>query len=475
MGSAAVIPPLPDGFKLDAPQQGTIPPLPQGFTLDQTPGSISGRSGQPNSMQAAPGENTPEALARREAEHPVLTAVGKGSGEALGDVWNTVKGMVTHPVESAGGLVSAGNDVYLHIKQSIPIIQAYEGARSQGKGVIESLNEANEEARKQHEATDILKQRVDEFKKNPGQESVRAIANAATIAATMWDGGKLNPGSLPAATESAAVEAPAAAAATEAAPAAAKPGIVSKVTAPLQKSSVQPALQQSIRDAVGSVADEAGVAKPDAKSIGKVVENTADNVYAKSKGLYKVVDEATGGRVQRFSDRLKNIQRQLDNLTGTEEDIAKEESLLKARQQTEDAMQDAFADAKAKGVDPKVVDEASNAFKKSQALYDLNHNVRMARSGASPDIVDPKAAAKNPEIVDPEKFFKRIDQLHGSGRLQEALGDKGAEALYKKANDAVLQYRKVLLNQNRAKTALKYGEYAAGAGGAGLVVRQFTQ
>jgi hypothetical protein len=193
---------------------------------------VQGARPQGTSYQATPEESTPEghaaAVAQREKDNPTLTAIGKGSGEALGDIWDSVKGMVSHPVDTAGGAVGAGAGLYEHIKESIPILHSYEQARSQGKGVLESLSAANDKAKEISQARDGIKQRVDEFKKQPGIASVRALGDAATMAATIWDGGELNPANLASdAAEAApvAAETPAAATTSEAA-APAKPGVV---------------------------------------------------------------------------------------------------------------------------------------------------------------------------------------------------------------------------------------------------------
>src|SRR5690348_489140 len=83
-----------------------VAPTPAGqIQWDSTPDTSALTSKQTGtSYQATPDESTPEghaaAVAQREAQHPLLTAIGKGSGEALTDVWDTVKGMVTHPVDS---------------------------------------------------------------------------------------------------------------------------------------------------------------------------------------------------------------------------------------------------------------------------------------------------------------------------------------------------------------------------------------
>jgi hypothetical protein len=49
-------------------------------------------------------------------------------------------------------------------------------------------------------------------------------------------------------------------------------------------------------------------------------------------------------------------------------------------------MQEAFNDAEAKGGDPKLVDEANATFKKSQALYDLDSNIKKTVSGGRPSV-----------------------------------------------------------------------------------------
>jgi hypothetical protein len=237
----------------------------------------------------------------------------------------------------------------------------------------------------------------------------------------------------------------------------------------IRKAPVLDALKQIIRETANTTADESQVAQPEAKSIVKTVEELADNVFAKSKEQYRLLDEATGGRVQRFTDRLQNIQRQLRELTGTEEDAAKEGKLLQAQHETETAMEEAFEDAKKSGVDARTVDEASANFKKAQALYDLDSTVKKVTTGMRPDIGETASAVKNPETINAEKFFDRVNKLHQSGRLQEALGETGADNLLTRANDAVVQMRRVTRNQKIAVGAAKKvaggAATALGAGG----------
>lgn len=257
-----------------------------------------------------------------------------------------------------------------------------------------------------------------------------------------------------------------------------------KALTPINPESVQPEVQGTIRGTAENAASEAGVAKPAAKSIVKSIQESADNIYAKSKAQYRILDDAVDGRIQRFQEKLDANRRALRNLTGTEADETTEAKLLKAQKEIEDSMTEAFDDAKKKGVDPKLVDEAKANFKKSQALYDLNNAVEKTTTGMRPDVGNPETAAKNPEVTDPEKFFKRVNDLHRTGRLQDALGEKGADQLLEKANEGVLKYREVLRrneqiagNQKIARgvgKALTYGA-AGGLGIAGVekLVRQF--
>jgi hypothetical protein len=60
--------------------------------------------------------------------------------------------------------------------------------------------------------------------------------------------------------------------------------------------------------------------------------------------------------------------------------------------------------------------------------------VKKATSGMRPNIGDASSAAKNPEFVDPSKLFSRVNNLYDSGRLQEAVGEQGANNLLEHNN-----------------------------------------
>jgi hypothetical protein len=193
---------------------------------------------------------------------------------------------------------------------------------------------------------------------------------------------------------------------------------------------IQPNLQQGIRDTMDRVAEENGVAKSTAPSIRDVVRETADNIYAKSKSQFATLDEATGGNVSRFDEQLRNVNRALSNVT----DDAEEAKLLARKTNLESSQDEAFEQARAQGVDPKLVDEAKANYKKAQALYDVDNHVKMSTSGTRPEIGKP--GAQTPEVLDPKKLSSRLNKVYDSGRLQDAVGDDNAQSLLAHADDA---------------------------------------
>jgi hypothetical protein len=235
--------------------------------------------------------------------------------------------------------------------------------------------------------------------------------------------------------------------------------IVDTITAPFRESAAQPSLQAGLRDTAATVANDAEVAAPTSPSIYKTVEEAADNVLAKAKSQYAVLDQATGGKVQRFMDRLDNIRQSLNGLTGTEEDVAKEASLLKAQKETEDAMQDAFNEARESGVDPDTLKVADQNFKQSQALYDLDTAINRSTSGKPLGVGETNGL---PETVDPKKLAPRITALWKSGRLQQGIGTDNTADLVDYVSTAAKAQRDAIRNKLILKIALP----AAGATGA---------
>jgi hypothetical protein len=375
---------------------------------------------------------------------------GAGQYEKTVDTRPMVKAMGEEAVSMGkgvltAGLPQAGIDVYQKLQELPVTFRAYENARQSGKGVMDSLSAANDAQKKIDDAKNVLQQRIKEFSTNPDKATGRAIVDLVPV--ILGAGLEAPPASIaPMEGSEAAAEAASAPAThvynevtgkltpieSAVSKAVAKSGLPegqAPSVAPTGES-IQPTLQQGLRDTMSKVARENGVAPSTAPSIRDVVKETADNIYAKSKSQFGVLDEATGGNVSRFDEQIRNVNRALQNVT----DDAEEAKLLARKSSLEASQEGAFEEAKAKGVDPRLVDDAKANYKKAQALYDVDNHVKMSTSGTRPNIGKP--GAQTPEIVDPKKLSSRLNKVYDSGRLQDAAGEDNAQALLTHADNA---------------------------------------
>jgi predicted GNAT family acetyltransferase len=207
----------------------------------------------------------------------------------------------------------------------------------------------------------------------------------------------------------------------------------------------------------------APVAPKASASIRDTASDLGDKVMAESKADYQALDEATNGRFQRFRDRMEAGRRQLRDAITPED----EAPILKKMKETEDEMNDAYAEAKAKGVPPQIVDRADANYKKANALYDLDNAIKKSTSGAHPGVSHPDLVADQPETLDPKGFHRRINGMYDSGRLQEALGEKHANTLFDTTLEHSGAYDKIIRNRKVASGLGKGAAAALGLGTAG--------
>ena len=146
---------------------------------------------------------------------------------------------------------------------------------------------------------------------------------------------------------------------------------------------------------------------------------------AKSQGIYQQLDQASGGRWQRYDDALKNIQDKMDEVNGVDDDAY--DRLETKRNDIETSQAQMIEDLKAKGIDPKTADAAVAHYKQAMALRDLDKAVKASTTG------DIASGATKSESVNPKAFTARIQKLYDSGRLKQAVGDSGAKALLQEA------------------------------------------
>jgi hypothetical protein len=232
--------------------------------------------------------------------------------------------------------------------------------------------------------------------------------------------------------------------------------IVSSVWDSASGKTIQRSLQSGIRDTLEVTAREAEVAtvrNGAQPAIRNSVRSVADSVEAKAKGLYAEIDSATAGRYTNATRELGNVNRKLREVAGV--DDALEDKLIAKRAKLESDIEDLLKMAEKEGVSPEVAQAARTSWKKSQALYDLDIQVKASTFGN---------AKNSPEVVDPSKLVTRLQKLEDSGRLQEALGPEQADALLQKAHDALEAMGSHGKKVKAAKTVGKYvGLPAAGA------------
>lgn len=161
----------------------------------------------------------------------------------------------------------------------------------------------------------------------------------------------------------------------------------------------------------------------------------ARTVLGVAKNDFATLDEASGGRWQRFNDQIQNVANKMDEVAGIDDDHF--EALQAKRTQLEQAQAKMVEQLKAEGqVDPTIADRAQTLYRRGMALNDVNKAAQMATERQA----IPGAGAV--ERVNPDKFGLRLAKLNdvpldgGPSRLQQALGPEGAQRLIQATDDA---------------------------------------
>lgn len=189
---------------------------------------------------------------------------------------------------------------------------------------------------------------------------------------------------------------------------------------------IQNDFHQSVRDLFDNVSKEAGVQPKPAESLRDVAANTAAAIKGKASGLYKQLDQAIGGtRFQTYDEQINNVKRALRNSAGIDPDA--DGRLIERINSLEDAKAAALDQAKAAGVDPKLIDQANAAWRQASALEDLSKHIQASTSGLRGDLAQGVNAA--PESLSPAKLASRANRMYNTGRLQQALGEDHADEL----------------------------------------------
>jgi hypothetical protein len=343
--------------------------------------------------------------------------VAKGAGEeALG----MAKGLAT----SIPG-VEAFSDIPLEFR-------TFEQARQSGKGILDSSKAASEALARKRDVLNQLGDRVKEFSEHPDTATGRMITDMVGMAL----GSKVMGGEAAGAGEA------------EGAEAASEPGIVKQVIK--GKDVAQPAAKGALQEAAGTKASSLR------ESLTEPIEQAETN----AKDLYKQIDDATGSDIKALGEKLRVANRAMRKSVSESED----EALTTRRDQITERIKEAKQQARAKGVDPKVLDQADEEFKRMSALTDVEKKVFK-----NPDIVQGDEARGTPSTVDIDKAVKALQKLqdsekYGGPRLEQAFGEEGAKKLLDKFYGAQRQGVHAMKMQQIAK----WLAIAAGASGGAM-------
>jgi hypothetical protein len=246
----------------------------------------------------------------------------------------------------------------------------------------------------------------------------------------------------------------------EAAAAAPKPGTLQNIKTVIKnpkaivsedaaKATAQPATQSAVRGAASGAAKGANVAESGG-SAAKSIEDVADGVFAKSKGLYKQIDDATGGKFSGNQKLIQNVDKEL-RMASSDEEV---NALQSQRAKYIDQQEQMFDEAAGKGVPKETVNQAKASYKHANALYDLDRQIKLSTKGVPSEIAEEGSA---PESIDPKGLSDRINKMYRSGRLQEALGEDGAK-------DFVNKVSRAAQSQKGALSAAKTIKWIVGLG-----------
>ena len=147
---------------------------------------------------------------------------------------------------------------------------------------------------------------------------------------------------------------------------------------------------------------------------------------AAADALYEEMDK-TGVDVKNLTQKLRNTERKLTQLTDTPEDQVLEAKLLKSREGLIEKIKDS-------GVSEDQINEADTQFQKTKALSDIQ-----SRIFKNPSVVEGDVTHGTPETVNVDSTIKALRKLENTkygNRIEQAFGKEGANELFDKLYEA---------------------------------------
>jgi hypothetical protein len=369
-----------------------------------------------------------------EQRHPTITNIGRGLGDTVTDIGNSIKGIPS-------GIWHALPPVELvdTTKRALPVINAYEKVRQNGGSITDAIQAADTQARQQENIGNTIKKVADAFKANPTRETARALGDVAALATTIFAGGA-------AGAEGAAEGATGAEAGISAAPEVAgdlegstapathaldpatgsiepvsQPGIVQQILK--GRDVAQPGAQAVVRSGVQSSTETAGTAdesiagniqnQPLLKGNQTVVDEPLNAIKANESAAYQKMDDVAGFDVKAEKAQLANDQYKLKQLGNTEADNAARENLTESISDSQTRITDAESKIQQAGIDPKAAD--------------VLHQQRMAGMDFKKALVKNTNADGSINVSGMLRDAKNLRFNKYGDRLQQFMGKDGAD------------------------------------------------
>ena len=203
-------------------------------------------------------------------------------------------------------------------------------------------------------------------------------------------------------------------------------------------------------------------------SVRELLTGPLNRAKAVAKSGYDAIEQATGVDLKVVQQKLDNTIDEINQLTGTEADLAKEAQLEKARTELMDEIEEAKKVATEKGVPANTIDQADAAWKKHKALSEVEGQV-FDNEG----VIKGNTAHGTPETVNVDVAIRNLEKLnnkvkYGEPRLQQAFGPQGADRLMKEMYAAQREGVKAMSVQKWAKIARTAAGFAGKGALAGL-------
>jgi hypothetical protein len=222
--------------------------------------------------------------------------------------------------------------------------------------------------------------------------------------------------------------------------------------------SVQPVLQNAIKDTVGKVASDAGVEAPTSTSIRDTVADLADAVKAKSQPVFQQIDTLTDGA-------FSNAQADAAKYRGSLDALGKDKYEAAIQKQN-----DLFDTVKSK-MNPDALNQAKKDWRQFNSLSDVADAIQKSTSSQRPEIAALSSASQPAETVNSKQLLGKLNALYNDGTLQTAFGPQ-AHAILDHAGASTAKLQSItdaLTAQKSKQRTVNYVAKRAAVGTAELV------